>query len=70
MDPVKYYEYVAAGLSVITTEFGEMRFRVANGKAVSFSQFQEGITSELDDFITWGERFHNIFEALLHMEKN
>ncbi|HDT5864604.1 TPA: hypothetical protein QHB43_004586 [Aeromonas hydrophila subsp. hydrophila] len=69
VDPVKYYEYVAAGLSVITTEFGEMRFRVANGKAVSFSRFQEGITSELDDFITWGERFHHIFEALLHIEK-
>jgi len=70
VDPVKYYEYVAAGLSVITTEFGEMRFRVASGKAVSFSQFQEGIASELDYCITWDERFYRVFDALLHVGKN
>lgn len=70
VDPVKYYEYVAAGLSVITTEFGEMKSRVDNGRAVSFSQFKEGITSALDDCITWDERFHRVFEALLHVGKN
>lgn len=70
VDPVKYYEYVAAGLSVITTEFGEMKSRIDNGRAVSFSQFQEGIASELDDCITWDERFHRVFEALLHLGKN
>lgn len=70
VDPVKYYEYVAAGLRVITTEFGEMQFRVANGKAISFSQLQEAITSDLDNVITWEERFHHIFEALHHLKKN
>jgi len=70
VDPVKYYEYVAAGLNVITTEFGEMNFRVANGKAVSFTQFHKGVTPQLDNSITWRERFNNIFEVLLYVEKS
>lgn len=70
VDPVKYYEYVAAGLCVITTEFGEMKFRVANGRAVSFLQFKEGVTSALDYSITWDERFYRVFEALQHAGKN
>lgn len=69
VDPVKYYEYVAAGLSIITTEFGEMKLRVVSGKAVSFSQFKKGITSDLDISVTWEERFNHIFKALLHVEK-
>lgn len=70
VDPVKYYEYVAAGLNVITTEFGEMNFRVANGKAVSFTQFHKGITPQLDNSITWRERLNNVFEVLLYVEKS
>jgi hypothetical protein len=27
VDPIKYYEYRALGLPVLTTEFGEMRYR-------------------------------------------
>ena len=30
VDPIKYYEYRAAGLPVISTEFGEMRQRRAD----------------------------------------
>ncbi|MGL4433059.1 MAG: hypothetical protein ACRCUW_10575 [Plesiomonas shigelloides] len=70
VDPVKYYEYVAAGLSVITTEFGEMKLRVANGKAVSFTKFKGDITLDLDDLTTWDERFNYVFETMLHIEKD
>ncbi|TKF19157.1 glycosyltransferase family 1 protein [Vibrio kanaloae] len=69
VDPVKYYEYVAAGLNIITTEFGEMRFRVESGSAITFRQFQDGITHQLDRSITWRERFSSIFEDLIGVKK-
>ncbi|OEE68104.1 glycosyltransferase [Enterovibrio norvegicus FF-33] len=65
VDPVKYYEYVAAGLNVISTEFGEMRFRIDSGKAVSFNQFKEGLTPQQGGSITWDDRFYNVFGKML-----
>lgn len=70
VDPVKYYEYIASGVSVISTDFGEMKFRISIGNAVSFIQFKEGTMPILENTTTWSERFNHIFEALVYAEKS
>ncbi|MDP3330446.1 MAG: glycosyl transferase [Methylococcaceae bacterium] len=42
VDPIKYYEYRALGLPVISTDFGEMAFRV-NEEGVFLSQYSKDI---------------------------
>lgn len=64
VDPVKYYEYSAVGLPVITTEFGEMKERVIKGYAISFNQFKIGIQSMPEPVIFWGERFKFLSDIL------
>jgi len=74
VDPIKYYEYIAAGLPIITTSFGEMRYRqqapgvyicddgddikAISEEALSFSPTQQFI----DTFTTknnWSARFND-----------
>ena len=72
VDPIKYYEYRALGLPVVSTSFGEMALRTA-GEGVFLSHSAAGLGQPVDaalqyrsnaqtiaDFIagnTWGARF-------------
>jgi hypothetical protein len=43
VDPVKYYEYRAMGLPVLSTRFGEMRLRGAADQVVFFDELDTGV---------------------------
>lgn len=61
VDPVKYYEYLAAGLPVISTAFGEMKSRIAAGFAIDLTQHLSGekIVAQ-ESLVTWDQRFPDI----------
>lgn len=60
VDPVKYYEYVAAELPIITTEFGEMKERVISLHAVTLDSHLNGLEPNLESVIFWEDRFRNL----------
>lgn len=60
VDPVKYYEYIAANLPVISSYFGEMKYRIDSNYAYSLSSYLNGKTIKKDNVITWEERFSNL----------
>lgn len=64
VDPVKYYEYVAAGIKVISTEFGEMKNRVERKNVYSFDNFSSGIQYEPEPLVTWNMRYSQLFSEL------
>jgi len=53
VDPIKYYEYRALGLPVISTDFGEMAFR-KNEEGVFLSQYSQDISD-----LVQGALFYN-----------
>ncbi|MFZ7243584.1 hypothetical protein ACLSZ5_10600, partial [Avibacterium avium] len=57
VDPVKYYEYIAYGLPVISTSFGEMSIRIKQGFACSLEQHLQGIKCQQEVETTWEHRF-------------
>jgi hypothetical protein len=71
VDPIKYYEYRAAGLLVFTTDFGEMRSKLPEGGIILISQLTSlGQISqifnspprrleEMSDVPCWNSRFSN-----------
>ncbi|MEP8910116.1 hypothetical protein ABKV42_21640 [Enterobacter roggenkampii] len=65
VDPVKYYEYVAAGVPVITTCFGEMKSRVNDKVAVTLEQHLSGIEPEIEKPIVWEDRFTFLIKGYL-----
>lgn len=68
VDPVKYYEYSAADLQIISTEFGEMKARIDNGYVHSFSNFSNFSKNKSinnSDIITWQDRFKDVLSSLL-----
>ncbi|MCS2161494.1 hypothetical protein MUU47_10265 [Scandinavium sp. H11S7] len=69
VDPVKYYEYIAAGIPVISTSFGEMRCRVENGFAVNLEQHLAGIEPIVEEPVFWGDRFKFLNEGYLRAKK-
>lgn len=60
VDPVKYYEYIAAGLPVISSYFGEMKNRIDNKYAFSLESYLNNQSIFQDTPITWSERFKEI----------
>lgn len=64
VDPVKYYEYIAAGIKVISTEFGEMKNRVERKNVYSFENFSSGIKCVPEPLKTWSMRYSQLFREL------
>ncbi|MGB5855866.1 MAG: glycosyl transferase [Oceanisphaera sp.] len=69
VDPVKYYEYVAAGLPVLSTEFGEMPWHAANVSSLYMAANPDFddisaflVKSVVAQQITWQQRFADVFE--------
>jgi hypothetical protein len=69
VDPVKYYEYVAAGVPVITTCFGEMKSRVNEKLAVTLEQHLSGIEPEIEKRIIWEDRFNFLIKGYLSVKE-
>ncbi|WP_319782285.1 glycosyl transferase [Oceanisphaera sp. IT1-181] len=70
VDPVKYYEYAAAGLPVLSSEFGEMPWHAANSPSVYMAALpkHDDITAFLAKpvtahEVTWQQRFAGLFEC-------
>lgn len=69
VDPVKYYEYAAAGLPVLSSEFGEMPWHAANSPAVYMAASPKRAEimavlakPALVQEVTWQQRFSGLFE--------
>jgi teichuronic acid biosynthesis glycosyltransferase TuaH len=65
VDPVKYYEYCAANLIVVSSRFGEMRNRIDEGYAIDIEKFDIGMRVDTQEAITWRQRFFPFFEQYL-----
>ncbi|EKF6711875.1 glycosyltransferase [Vibrio cholerae] len=63
VDPVKYYEYLAADCTVVSSCFGEMSKRIENERVLTFSNYinKEYIPEEP---VTWEMRFNKIWHYL------
>ena len=57
VDPVKYYEYIAYDIPVISTNFGEMKIRIDNNLACSLEGHLMGKEVIVEDKIFWEDRF-------------
>lgn len=66
VDPIKYYEYIAAGLPVISTSFGEMAHRIESGYAITQKQYQQGFRPTVESPAFWEQRFNNFFEHVMY----
>ncbi|UCA10522.1 hypothetical protein [Aeromonas enteropelogenes] len=64
VDPVKYYEYRAYDLPVISTRFGQMACRIDSQNVYDFKTFSIGKTIKSENTITWSERFAPFFSYL------
>ncbi|EKO3437985.1 hypothetical protein NTE19_001830 [Vibrio fluvialis] len=64
VDPVKYYEYRAYDLPVISTRFGQMARRIDSQCVYDFQTFSIEKTIKSEDTITWPERFAPFFNRL------
>ncbi|QLR43845.1 glycosyltransferase [Enterobacter sp. RHBSTW-00994] len=69
VDPVKYYEYIAAGIPVISTNFGEMKNRVDSGLAVTLEQHLAGDEPTVEKPIFWENRFSILDEGYFCVKK-
>ena len=65
VDPVKYYEYLAAGIPVISTCFGEMKLRIAEHHVHSFHTFSIDSVIKPESTVTWRERFEPFLYKLI-----
>ena len=65
VDPVKYYEYIACGCVVISTEFGEMKKRFIDGQVLNF---QDPLDKQIktQEMVTWSARFSPLWKYLKH----
>lgn len=64
VDPVKYYEYLSAGIKIISTPFGEMKERVDSGKVFDFNNYNTDIECIPEVVSYWDERFESLFSEL------
>jgi hypothetical protein len=64
VDPVKYYEYSACGVKVISTHFGEMKYRLENNNVYSFDDYKTASVREPEKIVTWDERFLELFQHI------
>jgi teichuronic acid biosynthesis glycosyltransferase TuaH len=62
VDPVKYYEYCAAGLTVVSSRFGEMSQRIDREFAIDINKFDIDVGVHAADPVTWKQRFFPFFE--------
>ncbi|WP_313108229.1 hypothetical protein [Atlantibacter sp.] len=66
VDPVKYYEYTAANVPVISSSFGEMTSRINSGFAVTLDQHLNNKCSVIEPPIFWDDRFKLIDRDILY----
>ncbi|PSW03902.1 glycosyltransferase [Photobacterium lipolyticum] len=64
VDPVKYYEYLAHQIPVISTPFGQMKYRIENNNVHDFSVFSVNYQIEPESTVTWHNRFRPFFNLL------
>ncbi|HGE5978561.1 TPA: glycosyltransferase [Vibrio cholerae] len=64
VDPVKYYEYRAYDLPVISTRFGQMSSRIEAQSVYDFQTFAIGKSINSENTVTWPERFIPFFSQL------
>lgn len=64
VDPVKYYEYLAHGIPVISTPFGQMKYRIDNNNVHEFSTFSINSLIEPESTATWNDRFCDFFDLV------
>lgn len=64
VDPVKYYEYLAHKIPVISTPFGQMKYRIDNNNVHAFSSFTAKSQIEPELTVTWHERFREFFNLV------
>ncbi|PSV18357.1 glycosyltransferase [Photobacterium kishitanii] len=57
VDPVKYYEYIAVGLPVISTKFGDMEQRIIDGFAITLEDHFLGKKHKMPEHVFWEDRF-------------
>ena len=62
VDPVKYYEYCAAGLTVVSSRFGEMSQRIDRGEVIDINKLDIDDIVNNADPVTWKQRFFPFFE--------
>ncbi len=62
VDPVKYYEYCAAGVTVVSSKFGEMSQRIDKGFAIDINKLDVDSNVNIAEPITWKQRFFPFFE--------
>ncbi|WP_417884430.1 glycosyltransferase [Vibrio rumoiensis] len=65
VDPVKYYEYKAMGIPVISSSFGQMTSRIKDGFVYDFSDFKELSDVRNEETSTWSQRFSPFFDRIL-----
>jgi len=68
VDPVKYYEYTAAKVPVISTSFGEMAQRIDSGFAVTLEQHLNNKHPIIESPIFWEDRFKLIDREVLYAQ--
>ncbi len=68
VDPVKYYEYTAARLNIISTDFGEMSYRIKNGFVNSFNNYKTQLPKP-ETPTTWLTRLSPQFDKLVEKNK-
>lgn len=64
VDPVKYYEYLANDIPVITTSFGQMESRINHGNVHSFSTFSTDFKIKPESTVTWSGRLQPFFDLI------
>lgn len=64
VDPVKYYEYTALEIPVISTDFGQMSDRITAGMVQSFDNFSKEKIVKKEAVVSWSDRFNSYFERV------
>lgn len=66
VDPVKFYEYQAYGLSIISTPFGEMTYRITTGVVADFHNYRTFRKPANQLVATWSQRFSEVISRCLN----
>lgn len=64
VDPVKYYEYLASGLNIISTDFGEMTYRLKAGLVYGFDNYLSENIKNREPIYTWTMRYEKVLNEI------
>ncbi|CAK9884446.1 MAG: hypothetical protein XXXJIFNMEKO3_00832 [Candidatus Erwinia impunctatus] len=68
VDPVKYYEYEAADLKIISSSFGEMSWRVEKGSVADFENYKSFKYDKKIEPVFWFQRFSDVLKKILNTD--